>query len=416
MPTLRNKDEMNETQTAIAQRIANAAREGNTEDFELGLQDLFQNINDQILASAQSVGANADAAVLARRGVRQLTNEETKFYNTFIEAARSNKGNPMMALTGADKTFPTTIIEQVMEDMQQSHPLLAAVDAVNTTGLTRFIINKDGVPTIAYSVKGTDGATVNDDVTITGAATWGDVTAAVEAELTSGFETIDLGQFKLSAFMPIEEAMLDLGPAWIDSYIRTCLSEALSIGYEIGIVTGSGHNMPIGMDRSVADDVTVTAGVYPRKDKIAITDLNSDTYGNLIAQLAMTQTGKPRAVSNLVMVVNPFDYFKLIMPGTTVLNANGTYVNDVLPYPTQVIQSIAVPQGEAELGMAKRYFLGVGGSKGIQFSDDYKFLDDKRYYKIVAYANGRPKDNNAFLRLDISGLKPKYLKVQNVTA
>ena len=123
MPTLRNKDEMNETQTAIAQRIANAAREGNTEDFELGLQDLFQNINDQILASAQSVGANADAAVLARRGVRQLTNEETKFYNTFIEAARSNKGNPMMALTGADKTFPTTIIEQVMEDMQQSHPL-----------------------------------------------------------------------------------------------------------------------------------------------------------------------------------------------------------------------------------------------------------------------------------------------------
>ena len=64
MPTLRNKDEMNETQTAIAQRIANAAREGNTEDFELGLQDLFQNINDQILASAQSVGANADAAVL----------------------------------------------------------------------------------------------------------------------------------------------------------------------------------------------------------------------------------------------------------------------------------------------------------------------------------------------------------------
>ena len=56
MPTLRNKDEMNETQTAIAQRIANAAREGNTEDFELGLQDLFQNINNQILASAQSVG------------------------------------------------------------------------------------------------------------------------------------------------------------------------------------------------------------------------------------------------------------------------------------------------------------------------------------------------------------------------
>jgi hypothetical protein len=55
--------------------------------------------------------------------------------------------------------------------------------------------------------------------------------------------------------------------------------------------------------------------------------------------------------------------------------------------------------------MGKRYFLGVGGKRGIQFSDDYKFLEDKRYYKIVAYANGRAKDNNSFLRLDISGLK-----------
>jgi len=77
---------------------------------------------------------------------------------------------------------------------------------------------------------------------------------------------------------------------------------------------------------------------------------------------------------------------------------------------------VAVAAGEAILGMGKRYFLGVGGKRGIQFSDDYKFLEDNRYYKIVAYSNGRPKDDNAFLRLDISNLEPTYLEVKSVEA
>ena len=65
--------------------------------------------------------------------------------------------------------------------------------------------------------------------------------------------------------------------------------------------------------------------------------------------------------------------------------------------------------------MGKKYFLGVGGKRGIQFSDDYKFLEDQRYYKIVAYSNGLPKDDNSFLRLDISNLDPTYLEVKQVS-
>ena len=35
---MKNKDFMNQTQLEIAQRISNAATEGNTEEFEAGLQ------------------------------------------------------------------------------------------------------------------------------------------------------------------------------------------------------------------------------------------------------------------------------------------------------------------------------------------------------------------------------------------
>mgnify|MGYP004472340889 FL=1 len=409
---MKNKDFMNPTQMEIAQRISNAATEGNAEAFEAGLQEMFRNIEESIVAKANEVRGEADSAALAQRGVRVLTSQETTFYNKLIEAMNAKNGDIKMALTDVDKTFPVTIITQVMEDMQQSHPLLAAVDTVNTTGLTRFIMNVD------------EG----------GAASWGALSAAIEQELQSGFKEIELGQFKLSAFMPISQDMIALGASWLDSYIRTCLSEALALGYEHAIVTGTGKDMPIGMDRQVQDSVTVSAGVYPQKAAIVVTDFDVATYGDLVSKIAARTVKeavakddthgiaaqdtvvKYRPVDGLILVCNPADYFKLILPATTLVTADGRHVNDVLPVPTQIIQSVAVKPGEAILGMGKKYFLGVGGQRGIQFSDDYKFIEDNRYYKVVAYGNGRPKDNEAFLRLDISGLKPKYWAVKTVAS
>ena len=389
---MKNKDMLNANQLEIAQRISDAAKSGDTESFENGIQEMFASIHDDIVAQATAMKDTADAAILAQRGVRQLTTEETEFYNSLIDAMKTT-GDIKNALTNTDKTFPQTIIVQVMEDMQQDHPLIAAVDSVTVTGATKLLLNTDAGENAA----------------------WGALEAAITEEIDNGFKSIDLSQFKLSAWMPISIDMLELGANWIDSYIRKCLSEALAIGYENAIITGTGKDMPIGMDRSVADDVTVVGGVYPQKEAIAVTSFDRTTYGGLVARLAKTQYNKPRAVKGLILVVNPADYYSVVMPATTMLTPDGKYVNDVLPVPTQIIQSVAVTQGEAILGMGKKYFLGVGGKRGIQFSDDYKFLEDKRYYKIVAYSNGQPKDNNAFLRLDISNLDPTYLEVKQVS-
>ncbi len=386
---MKNRDFANRTE--IAQRITNALTNSDAAAFESGLQEMFESIENEVKASAAEMNGSHDAAALAQRGVRVLTTQETEFYNSLIEAMGANNGDLKMALTDVQKTLPITIITQVMEDMKQSHPLLDAVDTVNATGIMRFLVNTD-----------------NGDN-----ATWGALESEITKEITSGFKAIDLGQFKLSAYMPVSQDMLALGASWLDSYIRTCLSEALAIGYEKAIVSGTGKDQPIGMDRSVADDVTVTGGVYPQKEKVAVTDFRPATYGNLISKLATTQYGKPRAVNGLVLVVNPADYYKVVMPATTVMTPNGGYASDVLPVPTQIIQSVAVAAGEAILGMGKKYFLGIGGKRGIQFSDDYKFIEDNRYYKIVAYGNGRPKDDNAFLRLDISALKPLVYQVEN---
>ena len=400
---MKNKDILNSGQQAVVEQITAAAKSGNMKGFEEGFRNMFKSIHDDMLREAALTISDRDAAILGRRGslsrLRVLNRDEITFYKNVIDAMRkgfTGEGtkNPLMALPNIEKTLPLTVINKTLEDMVQEHELLEAVDTVAAPGLMRYLTNTD----------------TGDN------ATWGELESEIVKEVASGIKEVDLEQCKLSAWIPISQDMIELGPIWLDAYIRTCLSEALSIGFEKAIVTGTGKNMPIGMDRDVSDDVTVTGGVYPQKEAVAVTDFETATYGGLVSQLAVTQYGKPRKVSGLILICHPNDYFAKIMPATTLVTQDGRHVDNVLPVPTQIIQSVAVTQGEAILGLGKKYFLGIGGRRGVQFSDDYKFLEDQRYYKIVAYANGRPKDNNAFLRLDISNVEPMAYRVKTISA
>jgi len=59
------------------------------------------------------------------------------------------------------------------------------------------------------------------------------------------------------------------------------------------------------------------------------------------------------------------------------------------------------------LGIGDKYLavLGTGRDGRIEYSDEYKFLEDERMYLIKLYGYGRPIDNNCFLVLDITNLK-----------
>ena len=101
------------------------------------------------------------------------------------------------------------------------------------------------------------------------------------------------------------------------------------------------------------------------------------------------------------------------MPATTVQNVYGEYKHNLFPHPTDVVISNFVPEGEAILCMIEEYFMGMGGSKDgiIEYSDEYKFLEDMRYYKIKTFGDGKAYDNTTSLLLDISNLNPAYITV-----
>lgn len=377
--------------------LQKAIRENDTEGFYRAFDQIIECINQDIQqrydAQVNDLKQEMDSRALAQRGVRQLTNKERDYYQKVAECMRSK--DPKQALANADLVMPKTIMNAVFDELQTRHELLSLIEFIPTTGLTEMIMNTNGYQE----------------------AVWGKLCDDIVKELVSGFETIDMTLLKLSAFIPVCKAMLDLGPEWLDDYVRQVLYEALANGLEAGIVAGDGNEKPIGMNRQVGKGVTVTGGVYPEKAKISVTDLQPGTIGNLLSLIAVDPNGKPRTLRDVVMIVNPQDYFQKVMPATTLMAPDGTYRNDVMPYPMRIVQSMALDRGEAILGIAYKYFAGVGmGKEGrIEYDDSYHFLEDERMYLIKLYASGFPMDNNAFLFLDISALQPAIWKVEQVT-
>ena len=91
-------------------------------------------------------------------------------------------------------------------------------------------------------------------------------------------------------------------------------------------------------------------------------------------------------------------------------------MRDIFPLPTTAVQSQECNKGTAILGLPKRYLFTLGGEKNgkIEIDDSVRFFEDQRVFAIRFYGNGMPMDNNAFLVLDISKLKPIRIPVSTL--
>lgn len=391
---IRAQDLQDEKLMELRQKHMDAMAANDTQKYMDTLDDLMAYHGQQLQKEYMELQSELDDQVRASRGERVQTPTEKAYFTKLGEVLKAK--DPKQTMANIDLVMPETVFDYVFENLRTEHPLLSRIRFYNTKGVIRFLVNMNGYQRAA----------------------WGKLCADIVQELTSGFKEVDSQLLKLSAFIPMCKAMLDLGPEWLDRYIREILYEALANGLEYGIVNGMGpqKDEPLGMIRQVGDDVVVTGGVYPEKAPIKVTDFSLGTMGNLISIIAAAPNGQSRRVNNLIMVVNPQDSYQKVAPATRMLAPNGTYVN-TMPYDVEVIPSAAVKRGQAAFGSGDLYlgFLGMPKDGRIEYSDDYRFLEDERVYLIKTYANGMPADNNAFLLLDISGLKPAtyHVTVEN---
>lgn len=397
MPMTINKE------TNAALQFANALQANDAEQVSEAMHAVMNEIANKVRGDFEAYQITRDENALAQRGYRQLTTAENKFYDALAAASRAadapSARNAFIEVIGDGKDedlMPVTIIQDVFKDLEEEHELLQVIDFTYVRYATKWIRNKHEAQK----------------------AVWGKITDAITKEITSDLTTMKLDQHKLTAFLVIPLDIIDMGHTFMDAYARACLKEALLDGLEDGIINGNGLNAPVGLIRNVAADVSVSQETgYPEKDAITVTSFDKKTYFDLVARLATTERGKNRKFNQVALLVNTADYLTKVAPATTLLTQGG-YVKDIFPFPTKPIKTNCLASGKAVMFIPKAYTFCVGGSRNgaIEFSDEFKFLDDARTYKIVQHGDGIADDNTAAIVLDISNLEELLLTVKTVEA
>ncbi|HHL0974730.1 TPA: phage major capsid protein [Bacillus cereus] len=350
---------------AVAERIV-ANMEGNMQH----IQDMMNSIINE---AQQAKEEKWDAQVLAARGVRALTNEEQKFYNAAIE---------VQSFDEVTKLMPPTIFERVFEDLEKEHPLLSLINFQTTGATTQWVLRKEGASVVF----------------------WGDVCDNIKEMTDEGFYTVDQGMFKLSGFLVVCKAMFELGPSWLDKYVRTFMKEVVAEELENVVVSGTGKKQPIGMIKNLKG--AVTDGIYPDKGPVVLKDFSPTTIGKEI--LAPTTKKGTRRYTGVTLIVNPLDYATKFFPIGAKRKDDGTWTYDNFGVPgLTMVQSPAVPLNRMISGKPKDYFMGVGSEQKLESTDVLRMIEDQRLYLIRQLANGRPLDHDSFTVFDITALEPK---------
>ena len=344
-----------------------------------------------------------DTAALAGRNQHVLTAEERKYYEALIKAGQSNR--PTQALTDlVPDGMPMTILEDVYREVVDSHPLLQEVNYQNVGYLTRWVLPNNRANT----------------------AVWGAINSAITAQIETAFTTLEITQNKLSAYTEIELDMLQLGPNFVDGYVRQFLAESISIGLEKAIITGTGNGEPIGLDCVIGNNVSIGTNGYAKKTPVALTSFAPEVYGPVLEAFAKTELGNPRNFNGVTLVCSQKAYLNKVMPASTVITANGNYVSDVFPFPTKVIKSDYVPKRYGSDATDNDYYgilfvpgeydvlVGAGRTGAIEYSDEFKFLDDKRVLKTKIFATGRAKDATTAIVVDMKNMEPAYIYVKDM--
>ena len=337
------------------------------EEYSLALAESMEDSVNAEIAKYES--ARDEDTVMAKRANRlQMTPKEKKFFAEAVEK---------QTVDGLDESFPKTIIETIMQDLSQEHPVLSEIDTRYTEAAIKYIYADHAKQT----------------------AFWSEIPADIRQILIGSFKSLDMTVAKLSGLIALPKGYFKLGPTWLAQYVTTFLREVMAATLELAVINGDGKLKPIGIMRKLSGS---TDGVYPEKTAVKITDLTPKSFGGPRGLLA-----KEKMLNGKIsLVVNPVTYETKISPNLFFQNTQtGAWVQLGLPNGESVVKSYAVPEGKAILGNLKNYLLAVAGDVELKKYEETLAIEDMDLFIAKMFSNGLAKNPNAFVVLDLADIE-----------
>lgn len=370
----KKNDEFKNAKQEFVNALNNAelSEEERTEKLDGYVAALSNAVQDSVLEAVSN--QHNDQQILASRGQAQLTSEENKFFNAVVQDGLFND----------EEVLPLTTIERVFDDLEKEHKLLAAIGVQNLGPVTKMI-----------------------KADPSGLAVWGKIFDGIQGQVNAAIKDEEFVQLKLTAFGVIPDDMLELGPVWVERYMRTLLMEVISTGLENGYINGRGPNQsePIGLTKDVDPE---TGNVTDKASSGTLTLVDSERGAVIknglkeaVKALSVDANGESRNVAGKVaLVVNPIDAID-IQAAATHQNVSGVYVT-ALPFNIELIESDQIEVGKALFFVKGKYLAAVGGGYKLRKFDQTLAMEDAHLYTIKTFAYGTPDDNNAAKIYDLA--------------
>lgn len=342
------------------------------QSIELIQEATHAELINQIVTEAER--ASHDAEYKKQLGLRNLSQEEKKFYEGFKNIRQSVTAKQI-------DIIPTEIIDRTLDDIRTASPILKLVNMAPANVKKWIVASHSGV------------------------AVWGELTDAIKGELSGEITALNIELHMLSAYLVIPKAIRELSMEFVDKYFMAVLAEAMQDGLVKGYLDGDGKNGPIGIFRQINS----TNGDGTQKAKTVVNTIKKFSPKGLASvRKTLTNDGK-RVVNKLYLICNPADEAEYVDPCMFGEAMTGGYVNKSF-IDIEKIPDANCPVGKAAFTIEGYYTMGTTGVRVNEY-DQTKAMENADLIIATCYANGRAVDDNVAVVFDVTKLEEYVLPV-----
>ncbi|MBR1810784.1 MAG: phage major capsid protein [Clostridia bacterium] len=279
-------------------------------------------------------------------------------------------------ISGKELLIPEIVLPMIHAETEEYSKLMQHVDMIDIPGIARQVIMgevPEGIWTETYGV-------IN--------------------EVGLSFTDIEIDGFKVGAFIPVCNALLEDADIALASEIIRALGQGLGYAVDKAIAYGTGVKMPTGFATKIETKISLAGkkGIELFKALVANTAALEHELGDLV--WIMKKSTKATIVS---------ESLSFNAAGAVVAGIN----NEMPVVGGTIVTEDFVADNEILVGYGKRYKLGRRAGISIDRSREYRFVEDQTVFKATARYDGKPVFEDAFMAFGLAGaptaqLDPKH--------
>lgn len=398
-----------EEKEAVSQEVEQYEKDKEENDESVRTLEKEVSDTESELAELESKQRQAEPAPEARmRGVETVKTTRKKFFgmtvqerdaffarddvHAFLERVRT-LGTQNRAITGAELTIPSVMLELLRENIEEYSKLYKHVRVQSVPGKAR------------QTIQGTIPEAV-----------WTEMNAAIN-ELSLVFNDAEVDGYKVAGYMVINNAVLKDSDIDLASTIITSLGQSIGLALDKAILYGTSKKMPTGVVTRLAqatkpETYPDTAREWKNLSSSNIVSIAAAKKGVDLFKEIVIASGNAKgkySTGNRFWAMNETTKTKLVAEALS-FNAAGaiaTGMGDTMPIVGGAIETLDfIPDNVIVGGYGDLYLLAEREGAQITQSEHVKFLEDQTVYKGLARYDGLPVIEEGFVAIGILGTTP----------